>query len=142
MYTHGMQALLNYFSQFIFLTPLSATLLRLVVGAFYVYIGYRILGKRADIAHLKLPIVGHARPWMVLFSGFVTAIVGMMLFVGFLTQLAAILGALIAIKHFYLTRRYPQIGLMPRSTYVLLLAICLSLFMTGAGLYGFDLPLY
>lgn len=142
MYTLLMQAMLTYFSQFLFLAPLSATLLRIVAGAFFGYVGYRVVLKREELLRIKLPVVVHARAWMLWLAVIITWLVAAMLFIGFMTQLAALLGALIAIKLFVLEPRLRHLGLLSRSTCFLLLVICLSIFMTGAGLFAYDLPLY
>ena len=64
-----------------------------------------------------------------------------MLAAGYYTQIAALLGAIGAFKAFLFTKRYPEIIPFSRSTYILLIAILLSLLLTGAGAIAFDLRL-
>jgi uncharacterized membrane protein YphA (DoxX/SURF4 family) len=67
--------------------------------------------------------------------------VGILLFVGAWTQIAAILAALGFAKMSYFAPSMPRYAPLPRSTYMLLIAISISLLITGAGAFAFDLPL-
>ena len=59
------------------------------------------------------------------------------LFVGFYAQYAAIAGALVACAWAFSMTLRP----MPKSTVVLVLIMCVTLIITGAGPFAFDLPL-
>lgn len=137
-----MQALLIWLSQFLFLAPLSATLLRIVLGAYVLYFAYHLYEVREQIARRSWPIVGHMRPWMIWTGFVVSAVIGVMLVVGYLTQIAAIVAILAMAKLWYFAPRLQDLGFYSRSTCFLLLVLGISLFMTGAGIYAFDLPLY
>ncbi len=67
--------------------------------------------------------------------------VGTLLFVGAWTQVAAILAVLGFVKMAYLNDKLPTYAPLPRSTYFVLIVICLTLLITGAGAFAFDLPL-
>ncbi len=67
--------------------------------------------------------------------------VGVLLFVGAWTQIAAILAALGFLKMAYFNDTLPTYAPLSRSTYALLIIICLTLIITGAGAFAFDLPL-
>lgn len=71
----------------------------------------------------------------------VEAAVGILLFVGAWTQLVALLSALGFIKMAYFNDKLPTYAPLPRSTYLLLALISLSLVILGAGAIAFDLPL-
>ena len=86
-------------------------------------------------------MVGNAPAWLIVVAGIITFLDGFALFVGFGTQIAAIIGMVIALKHLVLSRRYDALQLLPSSTFFLLFLMCLCLLITGAGPYGFDLPL-
>lgn len=101
-----------------------------------------MIQNRESILHVRdVPIVGYMRPWIVWMSAGITGIVGCMLAVGLFTQAAAILGALIVLKHGIGTYWYPSIMPLSRGTYALLFVMCVSLLITGAGAIAFDLPL-
>ena len=68
-------------------------------------------------------------------------IVGTLLFIGLFTQIAALLTSVFALKALML-RKYFSHPLMPeRLFFVLLLAVSLSLCITGAGAFAIDLPI-
>ncbi len=90
---------------------------------------------------IEVPLVGHARSWMLTASATVITVTGILLLIGAWVQLAAMIGALTVIKHLVFFRRYEKVLPFEKSTYWLLLAICLSLVVTGAGAFAFDLPL-
>jgi uncharacterized membrane protein YphA (DoxX/SURF4 family) len=134
--------MLSFFPELLYLAPFSATLLRLSAGVALVYIGYALILHREEITTIKLPIVNaHPTVGLVWISGVVTMIDGFSLAIGLGTQLAAIVAMIVAIKHISLAGRYESLRPLPRSTYVLLLCICFSLLLTGAGPLGLDLPL-
>jgi uncharacterized membrane protein YphA (DoxX/SURF4 family) len=78
---------------------------------------------------------------MVWFSVIATMIDGLALIAGFGTQLAAIVGMIIAIKHTSLSRTYETIRPVARSTYIVLFFICICLLLSGAGPIAIDYPL-
>ena len=53
----------------------------------------------------------------------------------------ALLGALIALKSSVWGHRYPRYFVLSRVTSLLLLVVCISLLLSGAGALAFDLPL-
>lgn len=133
--------MLSLFPQILFLSPLGITLLRAVAGIYFIYIAYGLLLRRSLIERSRLPVVGHPSEWMVYFSALIALSAGVLLTAGLWTQAAAILGALIALKHAFVSRWYPSVLPFPTSTTLLLCALCLALIVTGPGLFAFDLPL-
>lgn len=69
------------------------------------------------------------------------AALGLLLFVGAYTQLAALLAGLGLAKMAYLKKHFHAYAPLPRSTYLVLIVICFTLLFTGAGQYAIDLPL-
>jgi len=67
--------------------------------------------------------------------------VGVLLFVGAWAQIAAIVAALGFLKMAYFDDTLPTYAPLSRTTYILLIIISLSILMTGAGAFAFDLPL-
>ncbi len=137
-----MQALMMWLSQFLFLAPISASLLRVTLGLYVLYFAYHLYGVREALTHRKLPVIGHMKAWLVWIGVVVAGVVGTMLFVGYLTQLVAIIAGVIFAKLWWFSPDLDGLGFYNRSTIFLLIVICISIFMTGAGLYAFDLPLY
>lgn len=135
--------MLSLFPQLLFLSALSATLLRVVAGAYLLFLAYRIFVTRRESSTVTRPIIGNPPSWILLIAAGITAIIAVLLITGFWTQAAAIVGTLISLKLLVLPRRFlfPIASDFPRSTAVLLLVICISLIVTGAGAFAFDLPL-
>jgi uncharacterized membrane protein YphA (DoxX/SURF4 family) len=134
-------AMLSLFPGILYLAPFSATILRLGAGVSFIYIGYALLMRRDELHKIRLPIIGHPPLSLIWIAGILTALDGLALLAGFGTQLAAIIGMLIALKHISLSGRWAEVRPFARSTYALLFLICLTLLVTGAGPLGFDLPL-
>lgn len=137
--------MLNIFPDLLFLQLLAPFMLRIVVGVMFVWIGYSYLFKdRAEvIAQIssKWPKIAK---FSVLFGGTLEVITGIFLIVGLYTQAAAIAGALIAVdalfgKFFY--KELDKALKYSKMFYILILIISLSLIISGAGAFAFDLPL-
>lgn len=135
--------MLSLFPQLLFLSALSATLLRVVAGAYMLFLAYRIAATRREYSTITHPIIGNQPSWIFLIAAGLTAAVATLLTIGLWTQAAAIVGVLISFKLFVLPRRLlsPIASDFPRSTALLLFVICLSLVVTGAGAFALDFPL-
>ena len=133
--------MLSLFPGILFLAPFSLTILRLGAGVALIYAGYFLITHRNNLATIRLPIIHHPALWMLWVSGIITIVDGLCILAGLGTQLAAIIGMIIAIKHFSLSLKYDTFRPLPRSTYVLLFLMCAALLLSGAGKLGFDLPL-
>ncbi|HVU79974.1 MAG TPA: DoxX family membrane protein [Candidatus Paceibacterota bacterium] len=118
----------------------APTILRLALALLFIYAGYRHWKMREETAKIVFPVVGQGE-WVAWVAAAFHAAVGLMLFFGYYTQIAALLGILGSLKAFFFARKYPAVFFFSRSTYVLILAICLSLMLSGAGRLAFDLPL-
>ncbi len=138
MYTLAMYSL---FPGILYLAPFAATILRLGAGVAFIYAGYALIVRRREYADIRLPLIGHPAIWMLWISGIITTLDGFALFAGFGTQAAAIIGMIIAVKHSTLSKKYESLRPLSRGTYALLFLMCLALLVTGAGPFGFDLPL-
>lgn len=118
----------------------APTLLRVVVGLIFFYIAWHTYARRVEIAEVSLPVVGRAA-WAVWFAVIVELLIGLALLVGYYTQIAAIVGALAALKFLLLKRQIGGYAPLSKIASFLLLAICLSLMVSGAGALAMDLPL-
>lgn len=132
--------MLNTFPDLLVFGFFAPTILRIAVAASFAYLAYSAWAGRERIAHIALPLVGK-QPWVPTFSAVVYGVLALMLFAGYYTQVAALIGALATVKGLVLDHRYPEAFPFSRSTYTLLAVICLSLLFTGAGAFAYDLPL-
>lgn len=114
--------MLSLFPELLFLAPLAAFVIRVVSGLTIARIAYR---------HVFTPTTD------IRILGIVEGIVAILLVAGAYTQPAALVAALIIAITLFL----PTYRALPRSTLALLLVMTLSLLVTGAGPFAFDLPL-
>jgi uncharacterized membrane protein YphA (DoxX/SURF4 family) len=125
-----------------FFVPL---LLRVAVAAYFAYqaIGHfkNKKGVASELDHKFKWLSHESSVWLAGLLILAELAVGILLFVGAWTQIAAILAALGFLKMAYFNDTLPTYAPLPRSTYILLIVICLSLLITGAGAFAFDLPL-
>jgi hypothetical protein len=114
--------MLSLFPELLFLAPLAAFVIRVVSGLMFARIAYR---------HVFTPTTG------MRILGIIEGVVAVLLIAGAYTQPAALIAALIITTTLFL----PTYRTLPRSTLVLLFVMTLSLVVTGAGPFAFDLPL-
>jgi hypothetical protein len=114
--------MLSLFPELLFLAPFAAFVIRVVAGFLIGLIAYR---------HVVQP----SNALRVL--GIIEGIIAVLLVAGAYTQAAALAGAISLAVHL----AFPAYRVLPRSTLALLLIMSLSLVITGAGPFAFDLPL-
>jgi uncharacterized membrane protein YphA (DoxX/SURF4 family) len=73
--------------------------------------------------------------------GVVELLLALLLIIGLYTQLAAVLNAAILVIKLAFKAKSKALFTDGINYYILLLVMCLSLVVTGAGMFGFDLPL-
>jgi len=132
--------MLNTFPELLTYGFFAPTILRLAVALAFFYSAYYVFVHRKDIARHSFPLVGQAG-WLGGASAVLNAVVGGMLGVGYYTQIASLLGIAAAVKGFLFVRRYPDLLPFSRATYLLIIAILLSLLLSGAGLWAIDIRL-
>jgi hypothetical protein len=132
--------LLNPFPSLLVFGFFAPTLLRVAAALVFWYMAYAVYRHRGHAAQAHLPVVG-VQTWVPWFSVVVYGFIGISLFVGGYTQIGAIVGALAALKELVWGARLRELIPLSRTAALLLLVICLSLLMTGAGAFAFDLPL-
>lgn len=117
----------------------APTLLRVVVAGILAYELYSQFQNREEISQLRYPLLrGPAVFWTAAALGVVIIIA---LLLGYFTQYAAIAAAVLSFWGIVQLKRDRGLFCLSRTTYVLLLAICISLLATGAGALALDLPL-
>lgn len=133
--------MLNPFPDLLTYSFFVPTLLRITAACVFLLLAQKIITDRKKISTISFPIVGTTPAWLLSAAGVCVAALGVLLFVGYATQWAALVGALTALKYFFLLSRYPAMKQFSRSTYALLFVICVSLLFSGAGALAMDLPL-
>jgi uncharacterized membrane protein YphA (DoxX/SURF4 family) len=132
--------MLSVFPHILFLSPFSATLLRAAAGIIFLMLAWNHCTRRKELSDVPFIVVGRGG-WIPLLASTLETLVGIALIAGVYTQVAALVGALLALKSFVWHRQYPQFFPLSRTTAALLFVICVSLLVTGAGPFAFDLPL-
>lgn len=136
--------MLNTFPALLTYGFFAPTLLRLGVAALFAWSAWMAYKNRNHFRGVKLPFV-EAKPWMPVFAALAELALAAMFLTGWHTQIAAILGILAAIKYAIYRRWWPgALGLyfpLSPGAVFLVLIICLSLLLSGAGAMAFDLPL-
>lgn len=124
-----------------FLSLFAFFILRITVGAILIYLGV------LHAWHFRsLRNVMTFRWWpfgtvSVLLLILTELIAGIFILVGAYTQLATLIVALLCFEFLIIKTWWQHESLPPRMVYILLGAACLSLTITGAGVFAFDLPL-
>ncbi len=114
--------MLSLFPEILFLAPFSAFLIRISAALVFGYGAWK---------HLPVPAMS-LRAY-----GVAEGLCALLLFFGVYVQAAAIVGFVLALIALFVTT-YRTI---PRSTMILLAVLSISLVVTGAGPFAFDLPL-
>jgi len=116
-------------------------LLRWVVGSVLLYLGISHIRHRHDLKHtftLRLFPYGLFSVW---YFGLIEIAVGVMYILGFYTQYAALVVIIMSIKLLIFKRLLASEYMPGAYFYILLFGASLSLFITGAGPFAFDLPI-
>ena len=124
-----------------FLAPVAFALLRVCVGGILLYFGILHLRRRnklQKVLTLSWFPYGTFSTWAF---GTLEILFGAMLLLGLYTQVAALGTMLMSIKLIVLNRWLSSPDIPDRIFYTLLFASALSLFITGAGVLAFDLPI-
>ena len=114
--------MLSLFPELLFLAPFSALFIRVAVGIAFGF---------AFSKHIVTPGT------TVRILGVLEGITALLLIAGAYSQAAALIGFFLVLILLFV----PSYRVLPRSTLLLLALLCLSLVVTGAGPWGFDLPL-
>src|SRR3989344_4867428 len=133
--------MLNPFPELLVYSLLAPFILRVVAGLIFVDLGILLFKNEkqrwlASLSAIKVPNPQIA----VKILGMTEIITGIMLILGLYTQIATIILAVITFKAVYIEYREPAILKRTLVFYILLLAITLSLLLSGAGAFAIDLP--
>ncbi len=124
-----------------FLALFAYFILRIITGLVFLNLGLKHYKKREELSSvLILPIFPFGKISVIILITF-ELIIGTLLILGLFTQIAAILIILTSVKMLFLRHRFTHDSLPSKLTYFLLLGIGISLLITGAGVFAFDLPI-
>ena len=134
--------MLNPFPSLLTYATLAPFILRLVLAFIVLDLGFLKLGKEKSrwITSLQALHLKPADLWLKLLAG-IDIVGGLMLLVGWETQIAALVFVILFGIEFYIEWKDGSILRRDLTFYFLVLAIALSLLLTGAGAYAFDIPL-
>ncbi len=124
-----------------FLAPLAYALLRVTVGLVFIHLGRSHIRGRHMLKNVfTLPLF----PYGTFFTWYIALaelVIGTLFILGLFTQVAALLALAYTLKLLILHKRFSHPLIPKRLTLVLIFAASLSLFITGAGIFAFDLPI-
>jgi len=132
----------NVFPELFTYSLIAPFILRVVLGFIFLNLGSLKLGKEKlgwinSLNILRIKPAG----FFVGLLGIVEIIGGLLLIVGAYTQVAALVLGVISINEMLIEHKEESILKRDVVFYLLLSAICISLLLTGAGLYAIDIPL-
>lgn len=124
-----------------FLSLFAYFILRVCVGLILLYLGGRHIKYHHELKHImKLPWL----PFGTFFAGIFACfeiLLGIFILVGAGMQLATLLTAIMCFKMLIMRNWFSHHTIPSKLFYFLLLGATLSLTITGAGVFAFDLPL-
>lgn len=128
-----------------FLALVAHAILRVVFGLILMALGYRHLFSERQTLTTAItscvPRLSGMAKWFAIKLAIAELILGAMFVFGFYTQIAAIATIIYAIK-MLIFRKHLNPPLVPTPAFFLLvIGVCLSLFITGAGVFALDIPL-
>ncbi len=129
----------------VFLALIAYAILRVFIGAALLTLGLKhFRHSRPELTRIiatRFPFLSRLAGLIAWKYGVAEILIGLMFIAGFFTQIAAIIAAILSIKMlvFRKTFTYP---LVPTPVFwFLTLGISISLFITGAGIFAFDIPI-
>lgn len=116
-----------------FLALLAYFILRVFAGVIIMWLGIQILNQPQ-----KFQTTNYRG--LVVF-GVLEILIGVQLIVGIYTQAAALLGIILAVSMIWYKARHPILLIPDKTFWLLFIGVMISLFITGAGVFAFDLPI-
>jgi len=132
----------NIFPDLFSFSLIAPLILRVVLGFIFLNLGYLKLGKEKNGWINSLNVLGiKPAAFFVVVLGIIEVLGGLLLLAGAYTQLAALILAVVSISELLIEYKEESILRRDMAFYLLLSIICISLILTGAGLYAIDIPL-
>ncbi len=124
-----------------FLALFAYTLVRMFLGIVLLNLGITHVRKRKEVSQsFRLPLLPKS-PFMVTFFGLCEILLGTLYILGFSTQYAALGTIFISILVLFVYRRIASPHIPQKLSWGFILICACSLFITGAGIFAYDLPL-
>jgi putative oxidoreductase len=134
--------MLNPFPDLLTYSILAPFILRVAAGFIFLNLGVMAFKNEKERWVISFSALRIPRPLIaVKVFGAIEVIGGIMLILGFYTQVAALVLALFTFIESYIEYKDPAILKRTFPFYIMLLAILLSLLFSGAGAFAVDLPL-
>ncbi len=134
--------MLNPFPELLTYSMIAPFLLRVVAGIIFINLGKLALQGERSRWLISLSTIKFPRPEVgVKILGILEILGGIMLLAGFYTQIAALVLAVLTFAEAFVEYKDPAILKRTLVFYILLLAISLSLLLSGAGAFAIDIPL-
>jgi len=124
-----------------FLALLAYFILRVFVGGILLHLGWKHLQHRDTLMVKKAFATLKNTALLGIFLGATEIVLGTLFILGLYTQIAALLTMVTAVKLIVFSGKFNAKYQQSRSFALLLFAASLSLFITGAGAFAFDLPI-
>jgi uncharacterized membrane protein YphA (DoxX/SURF4 family) len=138
-----MLGMLNTFPYLLSFGLLAPFILRVAVGVYFLKTGLshlkinRHTGEEVAIAENAI----HPAASVVWGVAIIEAIAGLALIAGFLTQISALVLSILLVLALIFKKGHLALFKHSTSFYLLLLVVCLSLIVSGAGFWAIDIPL-
>lgn len=134
--------MLNPFPDLLTYSQMAPFILRVVAGVIFIDLGILLFKAERERWVISLSTLKVPNPKVtVKILGIIEVTAGVMLILGAYTQIAALVLALLTFAESYIEYKDPAILRRNLVFYVMLFAIVVSLLLSGAGAYAFDLPL-
>ena len=134
--------MLNPFPELLTYSLYAPLILRVVAGLIFIDLGIFLFKNEKERWLISLSAIRVPNPKMaVKILGVIEIVGGLMLISGSYTQIAALILALLTFSEAYVEYKDPAILKRNMVFYIMLFAITLSLLLSGAGAFAFDLPL-
>lgn len=124
-----------------FLALFAYLLLRFFVGSALIYLGLSHFKNRFELQQVLVLSwfpYGRFTTWVFALG---EMLIGILFVLGLYTQYAALAAIAMCLKMLILRNLFNHPSIPSRLFYLLLLSCALSLFITGAGVFAFDLPI-
>ncbi len=134
--------MLNIFPELLDYGFIAPTLLRLLLGVYFIKLGVEKYNVHKDhIAEFLSSLKLNPAVTIVQTLGGVEIVLGLMFITGTLTQIAALITLIIALVSLVLTYKAPELKIKTPTIYLFIITISLSLLLSGAGFLAVDFPL-
>ncbi len=123
------------------LALLAYFILRLFVGCILLFLARSHLHVYRELVITSTCPIFPKKPLPIILLIVVEIILGVLFLVGIFTQVAAIGLFLLSLKMLWWRNRFTHFSIPSALVYIILIGCSLSLFITGAGMFAFDLPI-